>query len=89
VLDLNNRLYIGPVILDGRPAQLRNGTIQCILVGTNGGPLFQYLAKQRFRDEQPAVHWGRYDSIAFDECFRNKSCRKLFSIAPKVTKMES
>ncbi len=39
VLDLNNRLYVGPIILDGRRAQLRNGTIQCILAGTNGGPL--------------------------------------------------
>lgn len=39
VLDLNNRLYVGPIILDGRRAQLRNGTIECILAGTNGGPL--------------------------------------------------
>jgi hypothetical protein len=39
MLDLNNRLYVRPIILDGRRAQLRNGTIECILAGTNGGPL--------------------------------------------------
>jgi parallel beta-helix repeat protein len=39
VLNLNNHKYIGPIILDGRRAQLRNGIIECILAGTNGGPL--------------------------------------------------
>jgi acetyltransferase-like isoleucine patch superfamily enzyme len=38
-LDLGNHVYVGPIILDGRRAQLRNGTIECILAGTNGGPL--------------------------------------------------
>jgi hypothetical protein len=37
VLNLNNRVYVGLIILDGRRAQLRDGTIQCILAGTNGG----------------------------------------------------
>jgi hypothetical protein len=39
VLDLNNHVYVGPIVLDGRRAQLRNGTVECILAGTNGGPL--------------------------------------------------
>ena len=39
VLNLNNHVYVGPIILDGRQAQLRDGTIECILAGTNGGAL--------------------------------------------------
>ena len=39
VLNLNNHVYVGPIILDGRRAQLRDGTIECILSGTDGGPL--------------------------------------------------
>src|SRR5262249_7803495 len=39
VLNLNNHVYAGQIILDGRRAQLRDGTIECILAGTNGGPL--------------------------------------------------
>ena len=39
VLNLNNHVYVGQIILDGRRAQLRDGTIECILAGTDGGPL--------------------------------------------------
>ena len=39
VLNLNNHVYAGQIVLDGRRAQLRDGTIECILAGTNGGPL--------------------------------------------------
>lgn len=35
------------------------------------------------------MHWGHYDSIGFDECFRNTGFRKLRSIASKITGMES
>ena len=39
VLNLNNHVYAGQIVLDGRRAHLRDGTIECILAGTNGGSL--------------------------------------------------